>query len=128
MKQKSAMRMIKRNMASISKDQTKSEQLQAWESSAAKLNRVLKEKKVSEKKKGFDYDSASGRALLSNLYLSSRVDLFYLDDESGNEAEDVMNVVEKSEPTSSALVLAPRSKQARKQVLKLSVFSLLYIF
>jgi hypothetical protein len=59
MKQKSAMRMVKRNMDVIVQDERKSEQLQEWTKGASKLNKVLKRGKVAEKKKGINYDSAS---------------------------------------------------------------------
>jgi len=59
MKTKSAMRMVKRNKEVISNDAEKSEQLNVWTSNATKLNKVLKNKKVAEKKKGLHYDSAS---------------------------------------------------------------------
>lgn len=60
MKQKSAMRMVKRNMDTIANDEQKTEQLQAWTEGALKLNKALKRQKMAEKKSGLEYNSESG--------------------------------------------------------------------
>lgn len=86
MKQKSAMRMVNRNIDAIKGDEDRSAQLKVWNQEATRLNGVLKSKKIAERKKGLNYNSSS-------------------EDDSGDD-EDEMDIPNEASPLALA---APQS-------------------